>query len=231
MGTKRTQKIPPKRLPSLDIILNKEQEVGYDKIRNSTLTYIDGKAGSGKTLLALYAALNSLHGCEIDTIFITRPYVTTEEWGFLPGDIKEKMDPILLPIYDNLLKIYPDRHQNKGVSKISQYIDDGDIEIAPIGFMRGRTFCNSYVILDEAQNITIEQLKMAVTRIGKGTKMIICGDLNQCDLKRIEDSGILLLNKVIERNNVNSISSIFLKENHRDPIVKELLDEFDSISL
>ena len=231
MSIKRTQKLAPKSLPQLDILLNKEQADSYDTIVNSTITYVNGKAGSGKTLLALHVALDALHGNKIDTIFITRPYITAnEDIGFLPGDIKEKMDPFMIPIYDNLLKLYPIRNKNTGKSKIDQYIEDKDIEIAPIGFMRGRTFTDSYVILDEAQNITVEQLKMAVTRIGKNTKMIICGDLKQCDLKNDSSSGVTLIKQLIDRGNIKFLSSVFLKENHRDPIVQQLLDEFDAIS-
>lgn len=233
MAIKRTQKqSAPKSLPKLDVDLNYEQLEGYRVIENSTITYINGKAGSGKTLLALHAALDALHSNKIDTIFITRPYVTAnEDMGFLPGDVKEKMDPFMIPIYDNLNKLYSDRHKSSGVSKIDQYITSQEIEIAPIGFMRGRTFVDSYVILDEAQNITVEQLKMALTRIGKGTKMIICGDLKQCDLKRSTNSGVTLLKQIVDRGNIKFLNSVFLKENHRDPIVQQLLDEFEAIGV
>lgn len=230
MAKDRIQKLPPKAPPTLDVILNKEQEDGYKLLKNSVLTYIDGKAGSGKTMLAIYAALSALHANEINTVYITRPYVTAkEDMGFLPGDIKEKMDPMMIPIYDNLMKVYSVRNQKTGVSKITQYMEDGDLEIAPISFMRGRTFDYSYVILDEAQNITADQLKMAMTRIGKNTKMIICGDLDQCDLYKSNSSGVYLLKQLIERGNIEFLSSVYLKENHRDPIVAKLMDEFDAI--
>jgi phosphate starvation-inducible PhoH-like protein len=227
---KRTQKLPPKTLPRLDIDLNEEQKAGYEVIQSNTVTYINGYAGSGKTLLALYAALDALHGNQVNTIFVTRPYITAkEDIGFLPGDLSEKYDPFMVPIMDNLHKLYPDRHRSNGKSKIEQYIEDGDVEIAPLGFMRGRTMTDSYLILDEAQNITAEQLKMAMTRIGLGSKMIICGDLKQCDLKRPHESGIWLLQEVINRGVVKGIGSVYLKENHRDSIVQQLLDEFETI--
>ena len=229
MAIKRTQKAPPKSLPKLDIVLNQEQEDGYKVIQENVLTYINGYAGSGKTLLALYAALNAFHGNQIDKIFITRPYVTTEDVGFLPGGLDEKYDPFMAPIMDNLMKLYPDRHKSNGISKINQYIERGEIEIAPLGFMRGRTITDAYLILDEAQNITAEQLKMAMTRIGKGSKMIICGDLKQCDLKKNQVSGIWMLQEIINRGRVQSIGSVYLKENHRDGIVQQLLEEFDDI--
>ena len=230
MGTKRTQRPAPKRLPTLDIVLNDEQSDGYNTIRTSTITYINGAAGSGKTLLALYAALDALHGNEIDKIFITRPYVPAQEnMGFLPGDINQKMDPFMVPIYDNLIKLYPERHKSSGVSKIEQYINDEEIEIAPIAFMRGRTFDKAYVVLDEAQNINTEQLIMAVTRLGRGSKMIICGDLKQCDLRKNVSSGLFLLQEVLNRGRVKGLSHVYLKENHRDHIVQQLLDEFDEL--
>lgn len=227
----RTQKqSAPKTLPRLHVDLNQEQLDGYDIINDSTITFIDGKAGSGKTLLAIAAALDALHGNKIDRIFLTRPYITAkEDMGFLPGDIKEKMDPILIPLYDNLNKLFPNRNSNTGESFIDRYIKNKEIELAPIGFMRGRTFDNAYIILDEAQNITSEQLKMALTRLGKGSKMIICGDIKQCDLANINGSGVRLLKKLIERGNIEFLSHVFLKENHRDPIVQQLLDEFDII--
>jgi len=230
MGNKRTQRPAPKRLPTLDIVLNDEQQEGYEIINTSTITYINGRAGSGKTLLALYAALDALHGNEINKIFITRPHVTAhEDLGFLPGDISEKMNPFMLPIYDNLTKLYPERHKSSGVSKVEQYINDREIEIAPIAYMRGITFDTSYVILDEAQNISAEQLIMAVTRLGKGSKMIICGDLRQCDLKKSASSGLFLLQEVLNRGRIKGLSHVYLKENHRDHIVQELLDEFEEL--
>ena len=222
----RTQKKPPKSLPKLHLALNSEQKIGAQVIQDSTITYIQGKAGSGKTLLALHEALNALHGNVIDTIFITRPAVLAQEdIGYLPGNIKEKMDPYLIPIYDNLIKLYPNKEGKTGLALVEKYMENMELEIAPIGFMRGRTFVNSYLILDEAQNITVEQLKMAMTRIGKGTKMIIVGDINQCDLKQNKHSGLFMLDRLEEK--IPFLNKVELYENHRDPIVQQLLDAFE----
>ena len=229
MSVKRTKKQAPKRLPVLDIELNIEQQAGYDMINKSTITYINGRAGSGKTLLALYAALDALHGNQIDKIFVVRPYVTTEDFGFLPGDIDEKMSPLMAPIFDNLLKLYPERHKSNGVSKIEQYIEHGEIEVATVAFMRGRTFTDSYIIADEIQNMDEAQIEMVLSRLGKGSKMILCGDIGQCDLKKNQRSGVHLLKGMLDRGMVKSLSSVFLKENHRDPIVQDMLDEIEII--
>lgn len=229
MGIKRTTKSPPKTLPALDIVLNAEQADGYEIIKKNAITYINGKAGSGKTLLALYAALDALHGNKIDKIFVVRPYVLTEDYGFLPGDIDEKMSPLMAPIFDNLMKLYPDRHKSNGISKIEQYMEAGEIEIATVAFMRGRTFSDAYVIADEVQNMTEEQIEMVLSRLGTGSKMIVCGDIGQCDLKKSQRSGVHLLKGMIDRGIVKSLSSIFLKENHRAPIVQDILDEIEII--
>lgn len=229
MSIKRTKKQAPKSLPSLDIKLNEEQQQGYDTINKSTITYINGRAGSGKTLLALYAALDALHGNKIDKIIIVRPYVTTEDFGYLPGNIDEKMGPLMAPIFDNLLKLYPERHKTNGISKIAQYIENGEIEVSTVAFMRGRTFTDSYVIADEVQNMDEEQIEMVLSRLGKGSKMILCGDIGQCDLKKSQRSGVHLLKAMLNRGLIKLLSAVFLKDNHRDPIVQDILNEIDII--
>ena len=230
MTKERMKKQPPKNLPKLDIDLNSEQELGLKIIEDSVITFIDGQAGSGKTLLAIYAALNALHGAKINTIFITRPAVQAgEDQGFLPGELKDKMDPYMQPIYDNLIRVYASRNPKTGLSNVQSYMNSGELQIAPIGYMRGRTFTDSYVILDEAQNITRQQLMMALTRIGKNTKMIICGDARQCDLYKKKAEGIEMLLTLIKRKNIDFLSHVYLNENHRDPIVKALLDEFEQL--
>jgi phosphate starvation-inducible PhoH-like protein len=195
--------------------LNEEQKEAKDVILQNTITLLAGRAGSGKTLLACQIALDGLFRREYDKIIITRPTVSKEEIGFLPGDLREKLDPWLQPIYQNMYDLY-------GKDRIEQYIKEGQIEIAPVSFMRGRTFLNSAIIVDEAQNVDHEQMEMIVTRIGLRSKMIICGDAGQVDLKNKKYSGFKFLFNNAER--VNKMAAITLQSNHRDPIVDELLN-------
>ena len=155
---------------------------------------------------------------EIDKIIITRPTVSKEEIGFLPGDLREKMDPWIQPIYQNMFALY-DR------SKIEKLIQEGSIEIVPLSFMRGRTFLDSVIIVDEAQNVTHEQMEMIVTRIGLRSKMIICGDDIQVDLKNKRDSGFRFLYKASKK--IKNLESITLFQNHRDPIVTDLISYYE----
>ena len=129
---------------------------------------------------------------EVEKVIITRPTVSKEEIGFLPGDLGQKMDPWVQPIYQNMFLLYDK-------VKVEELIKEGKIEIVPVSFMRGRTFVNSVVIVDEAQNVTHEQMEMIVTRIGKGSKMIICGDDAQVDLKQKRDSGFKFLYSAAKR--------------------------------
>ena len=161
------------------IPLNEEQKEAKEKILHNTLTLLAGKAGSGKTLLACQVALDGLLRRHYEKIIITRPTVSKEEIGFLPGDLREKMDPWIQPIYQNMYALYDK-------AKVEKLIEDGKIEIVPLAFMRGRTFLDSCIIVDEAQNVTHEQMEMIATRIGIRSKMIICGDDHQVDLKSKE---------------------------------------------
>jgi phosphate starvation-inducible PhoH-like protein len=170
------EKRKPKNPIKFKIELNPEQKEAKAKILNNTVTLLAGSAGSGKTLLACQIALEKLFMKECDKIIITRPTVSKEEIGFLPGDLREKMDPWVQPIYQNMYMLYDK-------VKIEQLITGGQIEIVPVSFMRGRTFVDSFVIVDEAQNVTHEQMEMIVTRLGLRSKMIICGDDHQVDLK------------------------------------------------
>lgn len=200
--------------------LNEEQKEAKEIILQNTITLLAGRAGSGKTLLACQIALDGLFRREYDKIIITRPTVSKEEIGFLPGDLREKLDPWLQPIYQNMYDLY-------GKDRIEQYIKEGQIEIAPVSFMRGRTFLNSAIIVDEAQNVDHEQMEMIVTRIGLNSKMMICGDAGQVDLKNKKFSGFKFLFNNAER--VNKMAAITLKSNHRDPIVDELLDLYSNL--
>src|SRR6056300_1075772 len=196
------------------IQLNEEQKLAKEEILNSTLTLLAGSAGSGKTLLAVQVALDGLIRRHYEKIIITRPTVSKEEIGFLPGDLREKMDPWVQPIYQNMFTLYDK-------VKIEKLIEEGKIEIVPVSFMRGRTFLNSVVIVDEAQNVTHEQMEMIVTRIGLRSKMIICGDDGQVDLKSKRDSGFRFLYTAARK--VKNMLGVTLMQNHRDPIVDDLL--------
>jgi phosphate starvation-inducible protein PhoH and related proteins len=205
------EKRKPKNPIRFKIQLNEEQKEAKAKILDNTVTLLAGAAGSGKTLLACQIGLERLFMREVDKVIITRPTVSKEEIGFLPGDLREKMDPWVQPIYQNMYLLYDK-------DKVEKHIQAGDIEIVPVSFMRGRTFVNSIVIVDEAQNVTHEQMEMIVTRIGKGSKMIICGDDHQVDLKQKRDSGFKFLYTAAKK--IKNMVGITLKENHRDPIVE-----------
>jgi phosphate starvation-inducible PhoH-like protein len=196
------------------IQLNEEQKEAKSLILENPVTVIRGMAGSGKTLLACQIALDLLFNREAEKIIITRPTVAKEDIGFLPGDLKEKMDPWLAPIYSNLYMLYEKE-------KIDKMVEDGVIEILPFPFMRGRTFLNACVILDEAQNVTNNQMEMVLGRLGIASKIMICGDISQIDLKAKKDSGLDFLNTVASR--VDGVQIISLKKNHRHPIVPEIL--------
>jgi phosphate starvation-inducible protein PhoH and related proteins len=216
------EKRRPKNPIKFKLNLNEEQKDAKSKILNNTITLLAGAAGSGKTLLACQIALDKLFMKEVDKVIITRPTVSKEEIGFLPGDLREKMDPWVQPIYQNMYLLYDK-------DKVEKCIAEGSIEIVPLSFMRGRTFVNNFVIVDEAQNVTHEQMHMIVTRIGLNSKMIICGDDAQVDLKKRSDSGFKFLYKAASK--IKKLEAITLKTNHRDPIVEDLLRYYDDSSI
>ena len=213
------EKRKPKNPIKFKIELNPEQKEAKSKILHNTVTLLAGSAGSGKTLLACQIALEKLFMKECDKIIITRPTVSKEEIGFLPGDLREKMDPWVQPIYQNMYMLYDK-------VKIEQLITGGQIEIVPVSFMRGRTFVDSFVIEDEAQNVTHEQMEMIVTRLGLRSRMIICGDDHQVDLKSKRDSGFRFLYTAAKK--IKNLEAISLKTNHRNPIVEDLIGLYES---
>lgn len=201
-----------------NISLNEEQKLAKDQILNNTVTVLAGKAGSGKTLLACQVALDGLFRRHYEKIIITRPTVSKEEIGFLPGDLHQKMDPWVQPIYQNMYLLY-------GKERIEPFIKEGKIEIVPVAFMRGRTFLDSCVIVDEAQNVTMAQMEMIATRIGLRSKMIVCGDDGQVDLKNRRDSGFKFLYNLGKK--IKNVCSVTLFENHRDPVVDDLIKYYE----
>lgn len=205
----------PKGEIKFQISLNEEQKLAKAEILNNTITVLKGMAGSGKTLLACQVALDMLFKRDIEKIVITRPTVSKEEIGFLPGTMKDKLDPWLAPIYSNLYMLY-----NK--EKIDKLLEEGTIEVLPFAFMRGRTMVNSFVIADEAQNITSSQMEMVIGRLGLGSKMVICGDISQIDLKNKKESGFGFLPNIAAE--VKGFKIITLHKNHRHPIVPQVLD-------
>jgi phosphate starvation-inducible PhoH-like protein len=214
----REEKQKPKGPIKFQLQLNEEQKLAKEKILNNAITILSGKAGSGKTLLACQVALDMLFKKTIQKIIITRPTVSKEEIGFLPGDLREKMEPWMQPIYANFYQLY-----NK--EKIDEIIENGQVEIVPVAFMRGRTFLDSFVIVDEAQNCTTDQMEMIVSRLGLRSKMVVCGDTQQVDLKNRGESGFKFLISVASK--VKDMTSQTLLTNHRHPIVDSLLEEYD----
>lgn len=215
---KNSEKRKPKNEISFAISLNDEQKVAKAQILENPITLLRGQAGSGKTLLACQIALDLFFTRQIEKIIITRPVVdAANPMGFLPGDIKAKMDPWLAPIYANLYHLY-----NK--VSIDKMIENQDIEIIPFTFVRGRTFVGSCVIVDECQNVSNKQTEMIIGRLGINSKMIFCGDTSQIDLKTKKESGIDFF-KILE-SRVPGVKTITLLKNHRNPIVPLVLDVY-----
>jgi len=209
----------PKNPIRFRISLNDEQKEAKQIILDNPVTVLKGMAGSGKTLVAVQTALDLLFTKEVEKIIITRPTVAKEDIGFLPGDIKEKMDPWLAPIYHNLYLLYDK-------AKIDREVEEGSIEILPFAFMRGRTFVDTFVIVDEAQNVTHTQMEMVLGRLGKGSRIAICGDIAQIDLKNKKETGFSFLNRLEEQ--VKGVRVVALKQNHRHDIVEPILKVYEN---
>jgi phosphate starvation-inducible PhoH-like protein len=178
----RATKVSPKTV---------NQKRYVDSIRNNTITFGIGPAGTGKTFLAVALAAAALSRREVNRIILTRPAVEAgERLGFLPGDLMAKVDPYLRPLFDAL-------HDMLEPERVSQYLERGVIEVAPLAFMRGRSLNDSFIILDEAQNTSPEQMKMFLTRLGFNSKMVVTGDITQIDLPRDQDSGLVLVADIL----------------------------------
>ncbi|HEY2770410.1 MAG TPA: PhoH family protein [Solirubrobacteraceae bacterium] len=178
----RATKVAPKTV---------NQKRYVDSIRNNTITFGIGPAGTGKTFLAVALAASALSRREVNRIILTRPAVEAgERLGFLPGDLMAKVDPYLRPLFDAL-------HDMLEPERVSAHLERGVIEVAPLAFMRGRSLNDSFIILDEAQNTSPEQMKMFLTRLGFNSKMVVTGDVTQIDLPREQDSGLLVVSDIL----------------------------------
>lgn len=192
-------------------------------IEKNTIVFGIGPAGTGKTYLAVMYGLHKLKEGEVKKIVLTRPAVEAgESLGFLPGDLKEKIDPYLKPLYDAMYEIL-------GVRQTEEYIDKGVIEIAPLAYMRGRTLENVYVILDEAQNTTIGQMKLFLTRLGFNSKMIVTGDITQSDLPQRITSGLVKAAEILK--DIEGIDIIFFANGDvvRHPLVQTIIERFERV--
>jgi len=192
-----------------------------EDFKTNDLLFAIGPAGTGKTYTAIALAVMAFRNKAIKRIILTRPAVEAgEHLGFLPGDVKEKLDPYLQPLYDALHDMIPQR-------KLETLMEDGTIQIAPLAYMRGRTLDNACVILDEAQNSTINQLKMFLTRMGKNAKFIVTGDLTQIDLPNKANSGLSYALRILK--NINEISIIYLDNRDivRHRLVSRIIDAYD----
>ena len=196
----------------------------FEALNNYELVFGLGPAGTGKSYLAVAKGIDMLKKGLIEKIILTRPAVEAgERLGFLPGDMKEKIDPYLRPIYDALYDMIPS-------DRVEKKIQSGEIEIAPLAFMRGRTFNNAFVIVDEAQNTTSVQMKMVLTRIGEGSRMVINGDLSQIDLPSGQVSGLYESKKILGKINDIKIISLEAEDVIRHPIVAKIIKAYDQKS-
>jgi len=197
------------------------QKLYIESIRNSDIVFSIGPAGTGKTYLAMVMAVKALLNKEVYRIILTRPAIEAgEKLGFLPGDMQDKVDPYLRPLYDALYDIL-------GPEKVSLYLEKEIIEVAPLAYMRGRTLDNSFVILDEAQNTTPEQMKMFLTRIGFNSKAIITGDITQVDLPNNKKSGLNIVQSIL--NGIDGIDFMYLTNQDvvRHKLVKDIIKAYE----
>ncbi|MDO8457360.1 MAG: PhoH family protein [Burkholderiaceae bacterium] len=198
------------------------QQTYLDNIASHDITLGIGPAGTGKTYLAVAAAVDALERSAVQRIVLTRPAVEAgERLGFLPGDLTQKIDPYLRPLYDALYELM-------GFDKVQKAFERQQLEVAPLAFMRGRTLNNAFIILDEAQNTTPEQMKMFLTRIGFGAKAVITGDVSQIDLPKTQLSGLIDAERVLKRVEGIAISRFTSADVVRHPLVARIVDAYDA---
>lgn len=199
----------------------KNQQKLVELYRDNDLLVAVGPAGSGKTYTAIALAVGALKNRQVRRIILTRPAVEAgERLGFLPGDMKEKLDPYLQPLYDALNDMIPP-------AKLQKFMEEGVVQIAPLAYMRGRTLDNAFVILDEAQNTTLPQIKMFLTRMGRNAKFIVTGDLTQIDLPRKSDSGLKRTVEMLREIEGIGIVEFDNKDIIRHPLVSRIVHAFD----
>ncbi|MFH1841668.1 MAG: PhoH family protein [bacterium] len=193
-----------------------------EAVRNQDLVFAIGPAGTGKTYLAVVLAMDYLKRQLVDRIILVRPAVEAgEQLGFLPGDLQEKINPYLRPLYDALSDII-------GPGKIARYIASGVIEASPLAYMRGRTLNNAFVILDEAQNTTVGQIKMFLTRLGFQTKVVVTGDITQIDLRQHEKSGLIHVQEILAGTEGVAFVELGRRDVQRHPLVRRIVDAFQA---
>jgi len=196
------------------------QKQYVEEIKKNTVIFGVGPAGTGKTYLAVACAVSAFKNKEVEKIILTRPAVEAgERLGYLPGDLQSKVDPYLRPLYDALQEMF-------GLESYQKLMERGAIEIAPLAYMRGRTLNNAYIILDEAQNATKEQMKMVLTRMGEGSKMIITGDVTQTDLPAGKTSGLIHAVKILKGIEGIAIVNLTYKDVVRHPLVMEIIKAY-----
>ena len=210
------------KTPKKTVIARSKKQSDYIKaLTSNDITIALGPAGTGKSFLAVSVAMTMLFEKKVEKVILSRPAVEAgEKLGFLPGDMKEKVDPYLRPLYDALYDLF-------GFEKINKKIETGEIEIAPLAFMRGRTLKNSFAILDEAQNATLTQIKMFLTRIGENSKIVVNGDPSQIDLINKSQSGLIKTKKIL--NKVKEIKMVEFdhKDVVRHPLVTKIIQAFN----
>jgi phosphate starvation-inducible protein PhoH and related proteins len=195
-----------------------------DAIRNSTIVFSIGPAGTGKTYLAVAMAINALKAGEVSRIVLTRPAIEAgERLGFLPGDISAKIDPYLRPLYDALYEMLEP-------STFHRFVEQGTVEIAPLAFMRGRTLNDAFIILDEAQNTTPEQMKMFLTRLGFGSKAVVTGDVTQVDLPPGARSGLIVIEEILQDISGCSFTHLSGDDVVRHKIVQDIVEAYTRYS-
>ena len=198
------------------------QQTYLDNIASHDITLGIGPAGTGKTYLAVASAVDALERSSVQRIVLTRPAVEAgERLGYLPGDLTQKIDPYLRPLYDALYELM-------GFDKVQKAFERQQLEVAPLAFMRGRTLNNAFIILDEAQNTTAEQMKMFLTRIGFGAKAVITGDVSQIDLPKTQLSGLVDAEKVLKKVQGIAISRFTSADVVRHPLVARIVDAYDA---